>query len=115
MTGYQTIREKIKLFIDKHIIPAVKKKDLDYYKVVNGVSSELGVTQNMVLDVLKDFTNSRKLAEVRVLTIPSGQVQGFLQELHNEEKQTKKDLEELDQTEVQKEIKKIVPEINDTP
>jgi len=93
---YLSKREQLKDIIEKIVIPAIKKKDVDYYKLLIELIDRIGVSKEIVEDVLKSFIISGKVKEIRVLTIPDEKINNWLDDLIKEEKQTKKDLEVLE-------------------
>ena len=100
---YKTKEEKINEFIDKAILPALQKQDLDYDKVVQAVCHELGINENNVDQVIKRFIQMGKIKEIHILTIPDEQVEGFLKEYFEEERKQKKEAEKVDK--IFKEVK----------
>lgn len=94
--GYQTQRQKISEFLEKKIIPFIKKRgDIDYYKLIEGMVNDLGVSKSMVEDCIKTYINNNTITEHRVLTISKEEVKHWLEELSKEEKQIKEDLETI--------------------
>lgn len=106
--SYQSQRERIKRYIEDKILPYVKKKDLSYYKVVNGISGDLGVSISMVEDVLKNFIDTNKIKEIRQLTIQDHEIPHWMEE----EKERAKSKEE-EQGKMDDVIEKIEEEVKE--
>jgi hypothetical protein len=92
----KTIREQIKQQIEQRILPYLKKQDLDYYKVLDGLSADIGASRNMIEAVLRSFINSNKMKEIRTLTLPDEEVGDWLKDITEEEKQQKEEIEKAD-------------------
>ena len=95
---YKTNREKVSEYFEKQIIPAINNQDLDYldyYKVLDGVSSDLSVSKNVIKAVLNDLISSGKLGEHRVLTISSKKVDNWLKNLVTREKETDEEVKKI--------------------
>lgn len=93
--GYQSIRAKIAKHLENRVLPYLKKQDLDYYKVIDGLSSDVGCSKNMIKDVLNSFIDSNKIKEIRVLTIPDEQIKDWLNGLKQDTKQDEQNKEFL--------------------
>lgn len=104
MAGYKTKREQITSFIERYVLTGVKNRDLNYYKLVEGLAIETGSSSSMVEDILRGFIKSGKLKEIRVLTIPDKEIDTFLDNLKKMEKERK----EADETmqEIENSVKK---------
>jgi len=93
--GYQTQREKIKQFMEKKILPVIKKQDVDYYKLVSATRKELNTSESMIEDEIKNRIENKEIKEIRVLTINDEEIVPFFKRIVSEEKTAEKTLEEL--------------------
>jgi hypothetical protein len=89
---YKSVKEKVKEDLEKIIIPAIKKKDLDYYRVVGAIASRESCSKIIVEDLLKTFIDSGYIKEIRILTITDDKIQDFLDELKLIEKEVQEEL-----------------------
>lgn len=71
MASYQTQRDKIREFFLKQIYPKIPVTGIDYYQTISVVASELGTTQNMVEDVLRNLAQTGKIKELRIFELPA--------------------------------------------
>lgn len=78
---YQTQDERIIEFIDQNILPALTQKDLDYKKVVQLISIELGMRKDKVEKALDNLIAIGKMSEIHILTIPDDKIGDWLQDL----------------------------------
>lgn len=70
--SYQSQREKIIAFFEDKIFSALKlniDKELDYYKTIGIIVSEIGVSESMVEDQIKSLIQSGKIVEERRLVL----------------------------------------------
>lgn len=88
---YESKKEQISKFIEDNVIPAVKRKDLDYDKVIKGIADQFGTTEDIVNNIIKRFVSLGKLAECHVLTIRDDEIKDWLVELEREQKEKKED------------------------
>jgi hypothetical protein len=92
---YIPIKAKLNDFIDNEIIPLAKKKDLDYYQVVNLLVTRFATTEKLAIDTLGVYFKSNKLKEHRVITIPDEEIPNFLEEMKKESEEIKEDFKEV--------------------
>ena len=92
---YISTREKVVDYIENNILLFLKQKDLDYYEVVKIIKMKTNCSENLIETTLKDFIDSGKIKEIRVLTIPDEQIGKWLKDLKEMEEQRKKDDEEV--------------------
>jgi len=80
-------RERAAGIIEDLVIPAIKKKDLDYNKTLNYISGKSGISVKAAEEILKTAILTGKIKEVRVLTVSDHEVDGFLKEMVKREKE----------------------------
>lgn len=85
---YKPQKQRIADYIRDRIVTYLRKKDLDYYKVLRGMSMDLGVSEEKIEEVLRIFVENKEIREIRILTIPDEQIGDWLKEVKeiNEEK-----------------------------
>jgi hypothetical protein len=69
MSSYQSQREKIRNYIEEKIVLNLKERELDYYKFIGLSAQDLGVSESLVIDVLRSFINSERLECVLRLSV----------------------------------------------
>lgn len=94
---YISEKKKVKDLLDNKVIPMIKKKDVDYNKLVDAVCKETGSTQRLVKEILQTAINTNQIKEIRVLTIPDEELDDFFQEHYKEEKRIVEDDKEVDE------------------
>ena len=92
---YISTREKVMDYIENNILLFLKQKDLDYYEVIKIIKIKTSCSENLIKNILKDYINSGKIKEIRVLTIPDEQIGEWLKNLKEMEEQKEKDDEEV--------------------
>lgn len=96
---YVTNREKIIEYIDTYIKPALIKKDLNYDKVILGISRDLSMSQNTVKEVLDNQINMGILVRENILTLSKEDIPKFYEYLNKKEetiKQADKEMEKIE-------------------
>lgn len=94
---YKSNREKVNEFLEHKILPLIRKKDLDYYEVINIISVQLGVSKKLVEESIKMLVGNGRIAEIRVLTVTEEQISGILKELRDAEEESKKTEKEVEE------------------
>ena len=82
---YLPQRAKVLMFIEQYIIPTIKKRDLDYYEVVKGLSQEC----------LQQQIDAGKIKEDRILTIPDNEISSFLEKLRKDNELVNDEIDEV--------------------
>lgn len=90
---YESQEEKISSFFKEKILPALKKQDLDYNKVVNLISVELGVKEEKIKQTISKFIKLGEVKELHTLTIPDDQVDDWLKDLSKTEKEIQDEIQ----------------------
>ena len=91
---YKTKKEKINEIIEKAIRIIKLGKDVDYHQLVSEIQSNTGVAEKIVEEQLKIAIQSKKIKEVRILTILDEDIPKFLKDLKEKEKEIEKEVEE---------------------
>jgi ferritin len=91
---YESQDEKISKYIKDLVIPAIKRKDLDYNQLVKKLCVELGVKEERVESVLKRFIDAGEMKEERILTITDDKIPDMLKLIKEEEEKLKSELKE---------------------
>jgi len=92
---YLSQREKVLRCIETHIIPTIKKRDLDYYEVVKGLSQELHASEKNIKECLQQQIESGNIKEDRVLTIPDKEISSFLEKLRKDNELVNDEIDEV--------------------
>ena len=94
---YITQREKITNFIEKQVIPAIKKsqKDPDYNLLLSSISENCMCSGQLAEEVLREFFARKKLKEVRYVTLADEELTGWLKELQEEKKRIEQEADKL--------------------
>lgn len=58
---YKTNREKVTKWIEQGLIPRLVEKEYEYQDIISGIAGEVGVTENIVEDVVKTLARAKKL------------------------------------------------------
>lgn len=90
---YFSNKKKIADLLQEVIIPALKKKDLDYEKCITAIMKETNASRNVVEEVIRAHIPS-EMQEIHLLTLPDKKIEGLLQELRKEEEEINKELKE---------------------
>jgi len=92
---YLPQRAKVLMFIEQYIIPTIKKRDLDYYEVVKGLSQELQTSEKIIKECLQQQIESGKIKEHRVLTISDNEISSFLEKLRKDNELVNDEIDEV--------------------
>ena len=95
--AYKTQREKIKQYIKEKIIPAIKKQDIDYYKLVDAMKRDLGVSENIIKEEVEMIGRSVGIKEIRIFTISDEKIKPFFESIVSEEKAAERTLREIEE------------------
>lgn len=82
--AYQSKLQKVHLFIQVKVLPALRQADLDYNKVVNLIAVETFNRPNIVIEILGTYISAGKIIliqdkEGKVLTIPDSEIKDWLE------------------------------------
>lgn len=94
---YESQEEKINNFLDNKIIPILKKKDLDHDKVIKAICLELGIKKEKVEQSISNLIELGKIKEIHILTIPNDQLDNWLKDFFEKEKEEKKEVKKVDE------------------
>ena len=92
---YLPQRAKVLMFIEQYIIPTIKKRDLDYYEVVKGLSQELHASEKNIKECLQQQIDAGKIKEDRILTIPDNEISSFLEKLRKDNELVNDEIDEV--------------------
>lgn len=90
---YFSNKKKVEDILTKIIIPSLRKKDIDYDKLIQAIMSETLVSRNIIEDIIKTHIPN-EIKEIHILTIPEEKIDGLLKELREEENSMLQDLKE---------------------
>jgi hypothetical protein len=90
---YITKDEKLKEFIENKIIPVIKTKDLDYYKLLSYIEEHTGYSKSRIDEALLVYIRSKRIKEIRLLTVPDEKIEDWL-ELQKEHEKIKEETEQ---------------------
>lgn len=95
---YKPNNDRLKDYFDKTVIPSLKEVDIDYYKLIDVISLDLGISETKVNDMLERYKKAKKIKEIRILTIPDELLNDSLDFIARKKQVKKEAIEELDKT-----------------
>lgn len=61
--------DKAKKWVENYILPSLMLRDLDYDKVIDGLTLETGISKKNATDILESFINLGEMKLLKVLSV----------------------------------------------
>lgn len=88
---YESTKAKVNKLIEDFILPEIRTKELDYYKVISFIKLKTGASDVLIKETIEAFISQGKIMEYRALMLPNDK---FINELEEHYKQLESDIKE---------------------